>query len=133
MKNWGFTRYERRALLLFIALVLIGSSIRYYQHRSVNSRLEIWNQRSAQIDSLTHSKIEVTSASPIDINAADARQLQRLPGIGPVLAGRIIDWRNQNGRFSSVSDLDKVFGIGPALLERLNELVTVAPADTTNK
>lgn len=61
----------------------------------------------------------------LDLNTADAVQLEQLPGIGPVLAERILAWRTEHGRFSSVAELAEVSGIGPSLLARLSELVRV--------
>ncbi|WP_235915700.1 ComEA family DNA-binding protein, partial [Puerhibacterium puerhi] len=61
----------------------------------------------------------------VDLNTADEAALDTLPGIGPALAGRILAWREENGRFTSVDELDEVSGIGPALLERLRDLVRV--------
>ncbi|KLI87973.1 hypothetical protein AA310_08640 [Arthrobacter sp. YC-RL1] len=59
----------------------------------------------------------------ISLNSADAQQLQELPGIGPALAQRIIDFREAHGPFASVEELDAVSGIGPAVLGNLRELV----------
>jgi competence protein ComEA len=50
-------------------------------------------------------------------------QLDELPGVGPVTAQKIVDYREQHGAFSSVDDLDAIPGIGPARLEQLRELV----------
>ena len=61
----------------------------------------------------------------INVNTATASQLESLPGVGPVLAGRIITWRETNGVFPSVETLGEVAGIGPVLLENLRPLVTV--------
>ena len=61
----------------------------------------------------------------MDLNAATPEQLDALPGIGPVLAGRIVDFRSQHGRFTSVDELGDVSGIGDAVLERLRPLVRV--------
>ena len=63
----------------------------------------------------------------IDLNRADAGELDRLPGIGPVLAGRIVEHRRTSGPYRSVEDLLAVRGIGPALLERLRDRVVVDP------
>ncbi|MEX2289531.1 MAG: ComEA family DNA-binding protein [Mycobacteriales bacterium] len=61
----------------------------------------------------------------LDLNAASASDLDALPGIGPVLAQRIVDWRTQNGRYASVDQLREVTGIGEAKYEDLRAKVTV--------
>ena len=53
-----------------------------------------------------------------------SRALDELPGIGPVTAQKIVDWRTSHGPFRSVDDLDAVPGIGPARVEQLRDLVT---------
>lgn len=58
----------------------------------------------------------------VNINTATVEELQRLPGIGPVTAQNIVDYREQHGPFSSVDDLDSVPGIGRATINRLLEL-----------
>jgi competence protein ComEA len=63
--------------------------------------------------------------SMIDINAATSTELEALPGIGPVLAQRIVQWRVDNGPFTSVEILGEVSGIGDTLLARLRPLVRV--------
>ncbi len=60
----------------------------------------------------------------IDINTADAAALDTLPGIGPALAKRIVDWRAKNGRFATVDDLLDVPGIGQKVLGDVRDLVT---------
>ena len=61
----------------------------------------------------------------VSVNTADAAALEELPGIGPALAARIIDWRDTEGPFATVDDLLAVSGIGPKVLESLRDLVTV--------
>jgi competence protein ComEA len=63
------------------------------------------------------------ATGPIHLNTATPEQLDELPGVGPVTAQKIIDYREQHGAFSSVDDLDAIPGIGPARLEQLRELV----------
>ncbi|MBR7744330.1 helix-hairpin-helix domain-containing protein [Phycicoccus sp. BSK3Z-2] len=60
----------------------------------------------------------------VPLNTADVTALDGLPGIGPVLAQRIVDWRTVNGRFSTVDELAEVSGIGEKLLAQLRPLVT---------
>jgi competence protein ComEA len=66
---------------------------------------------------------QAPAAGPIHLNTATAEQLDELPGVGPVTAQKIVDYREQHGAFSSVDDLDAIPGIGPARLEQLRELV----------
>ncbi len=61
----------------------------------------------------------------IDLNAADASALDSLPGVGPVIAQRILDWRTQHGRFSSVDELGEVSGIGDKLMAQIGPKVRV--------
>lgn len=63
----------------------------------------------------------------INVNTATIEELDQLPGIGPVLAGRIVEDREANGPFRSVDDLLRVPGIGEVLLAKLRDLVTVGP------
>lgn len=60
---------------------------------------------------------------PIHLNTATLEQLDTLPGVGPVTAQKILDWRQSHGAFTSVDDLDAIPGIGPARLEQLRDLV----------
>jgi len=65
------------------------------------------------------------SSGPVDLNVATLDELDALPGIGPVLAQRIVDWRTAHGRFSTVDELGEVSGIGEATLAELRPVVTV--------
>ncbi len=62
---------------------------------------------------------------PLDLNRALQQQLETVPGIGPVMAKRIVDYRSSNGLFSSYEDLTKVAGIGEAKLEKFRPYLAV--------
>jgi competence protein ComEA len=64
-------------------------------------------------------------AGPVNLNTATPDQLQTLPGVGPVLAQRIVDYRDQHGGFRTVAELRQVTGIGDARYRDLKDRVTV--------
>lgn len=66
-----------------------------------------------------------STPSLISLNQASASQLEDLPGVGPALAGRIVDWRTSNGGFKSKEDLLNVSGIGDKLYAGVRDLVTL--------
>jgi competence ComEA-like helix-hairpin-helix protein len=65
-------------------------------------------------------------AKPIDLNVANVKELQELPGVGPVTAQRIIDLREKSGRFHRVEDLLAVRGISQKKLDAMRPYVTVS-------
>jgi len=65
----------------------------------------------------------VAAAGPVSLSSATAEELDTLPGVGPVTAQKIVDYRTQHGAFRSVDELDAIPGIGPARLADLRGLV----------
>jgi competence protein ComEA len=63
------------------------------------------------------------ATGPVHLNSATLEQLDALPGVGPVTAQKILDYRQQHGAFGSVDELDAISGVGPARLETLRGLV----------
>lgn len=61
----------------------------------------------------------------ININTASLEELDSLPGIGPSIAQRIIDYRDQNGPFAAIEDILNVSGIGPSTFDQIKDLITV--------
>ena len=75
------------------------------------------------------SEEEILGDSPggglISLNRATLEQLDTLPGVGPALAGRILEFRKQNGSFSSLDQLQQVSGIGPKVFAQISTLLTL--------
>ncbi|NBR62059.1 MAG: helix-hairpin-helix domain-containing protein, partial [Actinobacteria bacterium] len=65
------------------------------------------------------------SSNLISLNSSSASQLEDLPGVGPALAGRIVDWREANGGYKTKEDLLNVAGIGDKLFASIKDLVTL--------
>ncbi len=73
------------------------------------------------------------SPFPIDINSADSAALVRVPGIGPVIAGRIIQYRRAHGEFRSVDELKNVKGIGDKKLSKIRKFVSLGSGNDKNR
>jgi len=69
---------------------------------------------------------DATGGSLINLNTADEAALDTLPGVGPVMAQNILAWRDTNGKFSSVEQLQEISGIGPSRYAQISPLVTVS-------
>jgi competence protein ComEA len=68
---------------------------------------------------------KVPLSGPIHLNTATADQLEQLPGVGPAMAQRILDWRSEHGRFTSIGELQQVHGLGPTKFAALRQWVTL--------
>ena len=68
-------------------------------------------------------EVAITGSGKINVNTASESELERLPGIGPVLASRIVEYRKSNGRFSKFEELLEVKGIGESILKDIKELI----------
>jgi len=66
-----------------------------------------------------------TDGELININTATLEEFDSLPGIGPTIAQRIIDYRTENGPFSTIEELMDVSGVGPATFDEIKNLITV--------
>lgn len=130
--------HERRALALVLALGIGGHLLRAAQGGAAAGGTPVVLFDSAgDGDPLAHRDRSLELARPlrtgerIDIERAGVRELERLPGVGPTLAARIVADRESRGAFGGISGLDRVAGVGPATLQRLAPHLTFAgvPAD----
>ena len=101
------------------------------QARLVKDGEQIYVERKISTSGGTSSNRTTTRRSSntltgvLNINRATAKELEKLPGIGPVLASRIIDYRKLNGNFQSIEELSKVQGIGASTLEKYKSKIRV--------
>ena len=91
-----------------------------------------YSETGEEINTNTHnymasaySSSPASTSAKININTANANLLQTLPGIGPVLSERIIDYRNQNGLFGVINEIKDVSGIGEKKYEGIKDLICV--------
>jgi competence protein ComEA len=123
---FGFTRKEQGLLIFLTVSFLAGTVVWLYRDRWIplpvlDETLEA--KRSVFTGDSLVSDSKAVSFRRISINGATADQLQTLPGIGPVMAGRIVEYRLTHGGFRSINDLLKIKGIGRKTLEKLKPYI----------
>jgi competence protein ComEA len=126
------TPAERRAALLLVLLLALGAVSDLLggrgpargMHRTTAAESSL--SAAGPVASTPPPPAAVVEA-PLDLNRATARQLDDLPGVGPVLAERILEHRRRFGPFRAIEDLRAVRGIGPRAFERLRARVCVGP------
>lgn len=117
MKNPGMT------ILLLVCGLCVAFTAGLFVGRNVNAA-PVQISTASPIPTDTSSDVGSTG-NRININTATAEQLEQLPGIGPSLAQRIIEYRDANGPFTSVGELTNVSGIGAGRLEDILNLITI--------
>ena len=129
------TKTEALLLAMTLVFLLLTGAIFVLRSRSGGAEYVVRNEtmRAAAEETPPASVLEeeppVPSAeNPLNINMADAAALDTLPGIGPVLAGRIVEYRSTHGAFSKKEDLMLVEGIGVGIYGVLRAVITVEVA-----
>lgn len=128
----GMTTKERRALGVLLAVGLAGHAIRLFASRpnaapggvTIASALGAPDVRVHRAQSAAAGR-PLAEGERLDLNRVTARELDRLPGVGPGLAARLISERKKRGGFRSLAAVDSVPGIGDALLDRISPFLTL--------
>jgi competence protein ComEA len=107
-----------------------GRSRKTYRPFALCIALLIWMiSNDVQAAQAQNPKPRATPTTRVDVNSADLQLLETLPGVGPVLAQRILEQRP----YKDLADLEKVKGLGPSKIEGLKSVVTFGPALNTNR
>jgi comEA protein len=123
-----FNRNEQIVILMLSAALLVGIVVSYIDRSNSDSVPDFDVKKSAvplpdALDELRPTQGD--TPLQIDLNSATSKDFQKLPGIGPQIAQRIVDYRNAKGNFANLEDLTKVTGVGPKTLERLRPRLTL--------
>ena len=96
------------------------------------SRVEVTPEGGFRLAAMSGAQL-ITLGLPLDLNRAGAPDLEAVPGIGPELARRMVDYRQRHGPFKQIDDLaDNVSGFGPEKLRRVRPHLTLAPPGDRN-
>ena len=106
-------------------MLLVSSQSAMESSAIVNSEPES-SAAEQPSSALSESSQDESGVFPVDLNTADATLLDTVPGIGDVIAGRIIEYRNSVGKFKTVDELLNVKGIGEKTLEEMRDYLTVS-------
>ncbi|MCH8328602.1 MAG: helix-hairpin-helix domain-containing protein [Candidatus Marinimicrobia bacterium] len=124
-----FTPQEKKALWYLLILLLVGTGVRNVrQYRA--ARIPLAEAGYGPLFQAGTEAYRATSidepVAPIDLNHATGPELRQLPGVGPVMAKKIIDYRLKNGYFRSVEGLMNVDGVGPKRLAQWRDLLVLS-------
>ncbi|MBN1479833.1 helix-hairpin-helix domain-containing protein [candidate division KSB1 bacterium] len=140
-----FTKQEQRFLLFLVITFIVGFCLKIVRNSLDKKPDETWERerqriladfekKSQRLDDGDKNRIAAETESnitkktlteKIDINKATREELEILPGIGPVIAEKITSFRQDNGPFKTIQDIQKVKNIGPKTFEKIKDYITV--------
>jgi competence ComEA-like helix-hairpin-helix protein len=131
----ALTKTERNVILFLVATMIIGAAIRLYQATfpaSPQFDYRASDSTFAALSAASEDSLSVVPASmrtgeevgKLNINTATEQQLMDLPGIGEVTAERILKYRKETGKFTTIEGLRAIKGINKKKLERLSPMIT---------
>ncbi|MCX5680401.1 MAG: ComEA family DNA-binding protein [Candidatus Omnitrophica bacterium] len=110
-------KQERFVLIVLLASLLMGLSVIAYKKLHTTPGMRIGHFSPGYEFTVSRRKVDINMASP--------EELGSLKGIGKVMAGRIIEYRDSHGVFSSTEDIKNVKGVGQALFNKIKDDITV--------
>ncbi len=149
--QWGFSTGEKRAILFICSAFLIGWGYSIYKNSNLPDAIPLDSSDSLAVEAIRNAyyenvlKDDDTGGSArtnnvqrtpkfttgqeqlLDINHATQAELQKLPGIGFIIAQRIVDIRDKSGGFQSIEEILDVPGIGDIRFERIRHLIVCSP------
>ncbi len=134
IRDWAaLTQTEQRVLFILLAALLLGAGIKVYRQSSSPTQHFDYRQQDSVFAALSaRAAVEVadtlqrpSGSGKVNLNTATKAELMSLPGIGEVMAERIMTYREDVGPFRSADDLARIKGISKKRIEQLRPLVTV--------
>lgn len=144
-ERFGFTRNELTAVLVLSAVFLVGSAVKIwmpvvaqrpalsaFSYTALDSQFLALSRAPRDTAPAPHrstvrKSTTTVAKQSIELNSATVDELQKLPGIGPAIAQRIVTYREVHGDFSQPGDVSSVRGIGPRTFERIRAYLVVRP------
>ena len=128
---------KEKAVLYFLCIsFIVGASISFMRHKREQQNLEAITIKKAINDTIIQAETDsidneetdsLYETALININTALNKELEALPGIGPALSKRIIDYRQKHGGFKTKNEIKKVSGIGPKKFAAIEHKITTTP------
>ena len=116
---------QERGLILLIGLAVLTSG--FLAFTDLPESVAALSHDAIRLEEVVILIPRFVESAPIDVNRATLDDLISLPGIGPALAQRIIDYRSEHGPFQSVDELERVSGIGPLTIQGFIDAVVAEP------
>lgn len=134
MNFFSFTPQESKAIIFLVVILLLGSGVALYKRYHPDFAPELLlrskgpeekkDTAPVKSSSVDENKNLIPSEVKINLNTATLEELESLPGIGNELGRRILNYREKQGGFSNIEELQRIKGIGPKTFDKLKNLVS---------
>lgn len=127
MRFFNFTPQETKALIFLLTVLLVGSGITLYKrtHPQFAPQLIVEKKEVDPFPQTQSPMHQEQGEKKINLNQATTAELQLLPGVGPALSKRIVEYRENKGQFEKIEDLMQVQGIGLKTFKQIQDYITI--------